>query len=77
MMGVDAMILVFWMLSFKDFVCSLPMQVPYSFLPVLPPRWGGDAPVVDLMASQADLVLYCQALFDLRFSSDATWGGAE
>ena len=24
-------------------------------LPILPPRWGGDAPGVDLMASQIDV----------------------
>ena len=36
----------------SDLVCPLPMQVQCSSLPVLPLRWGGDAPGVDLMASQ-------------------------
>ena len=33
------------------------MQVTYSFLPVLPPRQGGDAPGVDLMESLTDVQL--------------------
>ena len=42
-------------LPWSDLVCPLPMQAPDSPLPVLPLRWGGDAPGVDLMASQIDL----------------------
>ena len=42
-------------LSWLDLVCPLPMQVTYSSLPVLPPRWSGDAPGADLMASQSDV----------------------
>ena len=38
-------------LSWLDLLCPLPMQVTYSSLQVLSPRWGGDAPGVDLMAS--------------------------
>ena len=37
-----------------DVACPLPTQVPYSSLLVLPLRRGGDAPGVDLMASQID-----------------------
>ena len=33
------------------------MQATYSSLPVLPLRWGGDAPGVDLMASLSDIQL--------------------
>ena len=43
-------------LSWSDLICPLAMQALYSSLPVLPPRWGGDAPRVDLMASLAVLV---------------------
>ena len=43
-------------LPWLDLVCPLLMQVCYSSLPVLPPRRGGDAPGVDLMTSQTDLV---------------------
>ena len=49
-------------LPWLDLVCPLPMQVSYLSLPVLPPRLGGDAPGVDLMASQIDLVPYHQDL---------------
>ena len=41
-------------LPWSDLVCPLPMQEPDSPLPVLPLRWGGDEPGVDLMASQID-----------------------
>ena len=47
-------------LPWLDLVYPLPMQAPYSSLLVLPPRWGGDAPGTDLMASQIDLVPYHQ-----------------
>ena len=49
-------------LSWLDLVYPLPMQAPYSSLLVLPPRWGGDAPGTDLIASQIDLVPYHQHL---------------
>ena len=49
-------------LPLSDLVCCLPTQAPYSSLPVLPLRWSGDAPRVDLMASQIDLVPYHQDL---------------
>ena len=35
-----------------------PTQAPYSSLPVLPPRWGGDVPGVDLIASLLDVQLF-------------------
>ena len=38
-----------------DLVCPLLTQVPYSSLLVLPPRQGGDAAWVDLMASKTDV----------------------
>ena len=38
-----------------NLVCPLPTQVPYLSLLGLPPRCGGDAPGVDLMASQIDV----------------------
>ena len=41
-------------LPWSDLVCLLLTQAPYSSLPVLPQRWGGDVPGVDLMASQTD-----------------------
>ena len=55
----------------SDLVCPLPMQVPYSSLPVLPPRRGGDAPRVDLMASQTDVQLFT---IKTLLASDATQG---
>ena len=41
-------------LPWLDLFCPLLMQEPDSSLLVLPLRWGGDAPGVDLMASQID-----------------------
>ena len=41
-------------LPWSELVCPLLTQASYSSLPVLPPRWGGDAPGVDLMAYQID-----------------------
>ena len=38
-------------LPWSDLVCPLLTQAPYTSLAVLPPRWGRDAPGVDLMAS--------------------------
>ena len=62
-------------LPWSDLICPLLMQAPYSSLPVLPLRWGGDAPGVDLMSSQSDLFPYHQGLwFHLSFSFDATQG---
>ena len=49
-------------LPWSNLVCPLLVQAPYSSLLVLPLRWGGDAPGVDLMASQIDLVPYHQDL---------------
>ena len=54
-------------LPWSDLVCPLPMQATYSSLPVLPPRWDGDAPGVDLMASLTDAQLF-------TITSDATQG---
>ena len=65
-------------LPWSDLVCPLPTQAPYSSLVVLPPRRGEDAPRVDLMASQTDLVPYQQDLrFDFSLSSDASRGVRE
>lgn len=41
-------------IPWSDLVCPLLKQASYTSLPILPPRWGGDAPGVDLMASQID-----------------------
>ena len=41
-------------LPWSDLVCPLPMQARYSSLLALPPKWGEDAPGIDLMASQID-----------------------
>ena len=41
----------------SDLVCPLVTQVTYSSLLVLPPRQGGDAPGVGLMASLTDIQL--------------------
>ena len=42
-------------LSCSDLVCPLLTQAPYLCLPLLPPRWGGDASGVYLMASQTNV----------------------
>ena len=58
-------------LPWLDLVCPLLMQTPYLSLMVLPSRQGGDAPGVDLMASQTDVqFLTIRTLL----VSDATWG---
>ena len=57
-------------LSWSDFVCPLLTQATYSFLPVLPPRWGGDAPGVDLMSSLTDIQLLT---IKTLLASDAYW----
>ena len=62
-------------LPWSGLVCPLQTQASYSSLPVLPSRQGGDAPGVDLMASQIDFVPYHQDLWFALFS-DATTGGA-
>ena len=56
-------------LPWLDLVCLLLTQVPYWYLPVLPLRWGGNAPGVDLMAPQIDLVPYHQDLWFARVVS--------
>ena len=64
-------------LPWWDLVCPLLTQASYSSLPVLPPRRTGDAPGVDLMASQIDfsvpyhqdLSLICQSSFPQCFQN--------
>ena len=58
-------------LSWLDLVSPLLMQATYSSLPVLPLRWGGDAPGVDLMASLTDAQLLT---IKILLASDATQG---
>ena len=60
-------------LSWLDFTDTgdIPMQVTYSSLPVLPPRWGGDAPGVNLMESLTDVQLLT---IKTLLASDATQG---
>ena len=58
-------------LPWLDLVCPLPIQVPDSSLPVLPQRWGGDAPGVYPMASQTDVHFLT---LKILLASDATWG---
>ena len=41
-------------LPWSGLACPLLTQASYSSVPVLSPRQGGDAPGVDLMASQID-----------------------
>ena len=41
-------------LPWLDLVCLLLTQAPYLSLPILPLRWGGDVPWVDLMVFQID-----------------------
>ena len=49
------------------------MQAPYSSLPVLALRWGGDAPGVDLMAYQIDFqFLTAKTFVWFAFFSDDT-----
>ena len=54
--------------SFPVGLCPLPMQVSHLLLRVLPPRRGGNAPGVDLMASLTDVQLFTS------LASDATQG---
>ena len=58
-------------LSWSDLVCPLLMQATYSSLLVVPPRWGGEAPGVDLMASLTDVQLLT---IKTLFASDANQG---
>ena len=58
-------------LPWWDLVCPLPMQRPYSSPLALPPRQGGDAPGVDLMASLTDVQLFT---IKTLLASDATRG---
>ena len=58
-------------LSWSDLVGPLLTQATYSSLPVLPPRWGGDAPGVDLMASLTDVQFLT---IKTLLASDATQG---
>ena len=58
-------------LSWLDLVCPLLTQATYSSLLVLPPRWGGDAPGIDLMASLTDVQLLT---IKTLLTSDATRG---
>ena len=56
-------------LPWLNLVCPLPMQATYLSLLVLPPRWGGDAPGVDPMASLTDIQLLT---IKTLLASDAT-----
>ena len=57
-------------LSCSELVCPLLTKVTYSSLPVLIPRWCGDAPGVDMMASLTDVQLLT---IKTLLASDATW----
>ena len=57
-------------LPWSDLVCPLVTQATYSSLQVLPSRWGGDAPGVDLMASLTAVQLLT---IKILLASDATW----
>ena len=48
-------------LPWSDLICPLLMQAPYWSLPVLPLRWGGDAPGVDLMSPKVIYFLTTKA----------------
>ena len=58
-------------LRWWDLACPLPMQAPNSSLPVLPPRRGGDAPGVVVMASLNGIQLLT---IKTSLASDAIWG---
>ena len=68
--GVDRLYTEAFLL-WSDLVCPLLMQVQYSSHLVLPLRWGGDAPGVDLMASQTDVQFLT---IKTLVASDATRG---
>ena len=56
-------------LSWSDLVGPLPTQVTYLSLPVLPLRWSGDAPGIDMMVSLSDVQLLT---IKTLLASDAT-----
>ena len=58
-------------LPWSDLVCPSLMQALYSSLLVLPLRWDGDTPGVDLMASLTDVQL---VTIKTLLASDATQG---
>ena len=58
-------------LPWLDLVCPLLTQAPYFSLLVLPLGWDGDAPGVDLMASQTDVQFLTMKNL---LASDATQG---
>ena len=58
-------------LPWSDLVCLLPTQAPYFSLPTLLQRWAGDAPGVDLMASQTSVQF---PTMKTLLASDATQG---
>ena len=58
-------------LPWSDLICPLLTQVLYSSLPVIPLRWGGDAPGVYLMAPQTDVQFLT---IKTLLASDVTWG---
>ena len=58
-------------LPWSDLVCPLLTQVPCLSFSVLPPRQGGDAPGVDLIASQTSVQFLT---IKTLLASDATWG---
>ena len=44
-------------LPWLELVCPLLIQMPYLSVPAIPPSQGGDAPGVDLMATQTNVQL--------------------
>ena len=58
-------------LPWSNFVYPFLTQALYLSLPVLPLRWGGDAPAVDLMAFLTAVQLLT---IKTLFTSDATQG---
>ena len=58
-------------LPWSDLICPLLTQALNLSLHVLPPRWGGDAPGVDLIASQTDVQFLT---IKTSLASDATQG---
>ena len=58
-------------LSWSNLICPLLTQVTYLSFLVLPPRRGGDAPGVDLMAPLTDVQVFT---IKTLLASGATWG---
>ena len=56
-------------LPWLELVCPLLIQMPYLSLPALPASQGGDAPGVDLMATQTNVQLLT---IKTLLASDAT-----